>query len=238
LKRVPPILHRHDLRSFPLFVSRCSKKKPTKSKDAITRCRAKLSPGRSYARKKKNMLDVGSWARKLEPDLYGHSGYVAEWWNTISNILFVAIGVLRYREAIANKTWAQKRAPKGYVLPRLWLLFAAAGVCSAFHHSQRMRWTIIVDWIPIAASAILLVLGHRYLLHRVSWAAWFGLAFALAVLTTDHVCTILPPPWGHMLWHVSAAFSIAQAYRDMEHCYVDLFYGAPIGTVSNKEAAH
>jgi hypothetical protein len=162
--------------------------------------------------------------RKPEPDLYSYSVYVAEWWNTWSNALFVVIGVLRYRAACRQRA-ARKRPRDRYALPTLWAFYAAAGFCSAFHHSQDRPWTILIDWVPIAGSILFVLRSHRPLLRWVSPASYAGLAFAVLFLAVDHAWTVLPPPWGHVLWHVSAAYSIAAAYQDM-----DLYYRTALPT--------
>jgi hypothetical protein len=160
------------------------------------------------------------WSRKLEP-LYTHSEHVAEWWNTWSNILFVAIGVIQLRGSLRN---ARLYALLGdeYVMPRLWLLYTLAGFCSAFHHSQHRPWTIVVDWVPIASSIVTLLMRPK-LLRAISLAALVGFAFAFLVLAVDHAATVALPPWGHVQWHQAAAYSIAYAYGDLELYYIRRF---------------
>ena len=156
--------------------------------------------------------------RKLEPDLWSHSPYIAEFWNTVSNVLFIALGLLRYWEC-RNHMIASER---GYAMPRLWLMFALSGLCSAFHHSQRITGTIVIDWVPIVAQGAYVAKWHPHLLRWVSPASWFGTALAFAILAVDHVYVLLPPPWGHSKWHIAAAYAFSAVYVDMSRYYLPL----------------
>jgi len=137
--------------------------------------------------------------RKLE-SFYTHSRHIAEFWNTLSNLPFVLIGLYRL--------W------HGVNFVDLYILYVLAGVCSAFHHAHPKKWTIVIDWIPILISGYLAweydVWYHTSTTSRV----WLG--FAFGTLINDHVCTSLPVPKGHVLWHILAAYSIDSAYQDLE----------------------
>lgn len=89
-----------------------------------------------------------------------------------------------------------------------------AGVCSALHHASGQKWTIIIDWIPIAAS-IRYVVQHR-LWDDLSMGSVLRLMIALGSLVVDHVWTPFPVPWGHVAWHLLAALSIDAAYQQLE----------------------
>ncbi len=167
---------------------------------------------------------VKSWDRKKEP-LYADSPYIAEYWNSWSNILFVIFGLLRAME-IQSYLNGNGGGHSGDAIGRqapivakrmrnLWLLMACAGVCSFIHHALNVPGTIVLDWIPIASSILYLVIRNSELIRYISWAAWAGFAFASLILLVDHVHTTLPVPWGHVMWHVSIAYAIAGAYQDM-----------------------
>ena len=160
-----------------------------------------------------------NFARKPELPYYEYSSWIAEFWNTTSNIIFFVLGMARYYDSRQTNMKRRANPQKPNPMPTLWLLMAAAGVCSAFHHSQTMRWTIVVDWIPIGGNILYVLVYHRYLLNYVSVAAWCGFAFAMSMLVVDHVATLLPVPWGHVMWHVAAAYSITSAFQDMDRFF-------------------
>jgi len=134
------------------------------------------------------------YGRKLER-FYTHSPYVAEFWNTLSNLPFVIIGVLRLWEGADSLRYG---------------LYTLAGLASAFHHASSQAWTIVVDWIPIATSLAF------------SWQAFFAmtpvtaflLLLALSTLAADHIWTPTPVPWGHVMWHLLAAIAVDRLYQD------------------------
>jgi hypothetical protein len=135
--------------------------------------------------------------RKLEK-FYTHSMHIAEFWNTLSNIPFVLIGIYRL--------W------QGTPLTLLYFLYTMAGVCSGFHHASPHKWTIIIDWIPIATSVV--IVYSTGVLWSISISTMFWIMLAFATLINDHVYTSIPVPWGHVLWHLLAAYSIDRAYQD------------------------
>ena len=139
--------------------------------------------------------------RKLE-QCYTISPYIAEFWNTISNIPFILIALARLYE--------------GTYLVNLYILMAVAGAARGIHHAAApmyKKYTIILDWIPIAISIVVFLTNHC--LCEVSLTALLELALALVVLVVDHVCTIMPVPWGHVMWHLLAAFSIDAIYQSI-----------------------
>ena len=152
--------------------------------------------------------------RPLEEPLFGVLPCVAELWNTVSNVPFIVIGVLRlmlYPD-----------------MPSMWRilygLFIAAGVCSGCHHASKRYWrkfTIVLDWLPIAISIILLLStgDGRLILIRATWLSWLKFAFALAVLISDHLCLPIPPPWGHSFWHILVSLAIDDIYADSLRFY-------------------
>ena len=92
------------------------------------------------------------------------------------------------------------------------------GICSAIHHATTQKWTLVIDWIPIAGSILL----------NLNYLSFMGLPEALILLMaliwllTDHVVTPMPPPWGHVVWHIMAAYSIDIFYQKIEHNLISL----------------
>lgn len=143
-----------------------------------------------------------NYSRKLETK-YTHSLYIAEFWNTISNLPFIIIGILRLIEL----------EPNYFELEYLYTFMVLAGFASGFHHAMHEKWTILIDWIPILISIYLFI--HYDLLQFVSYASLFQFGLAMFVLLTDHIYTTIPVPWGHVMWHILACFSIDSIYQSV-----------------------
>ena len=138
--------------------------------------------------------------RKLEK-FYTHTPHIAEFWNTISNLPFIIIGLLRLYE--------------GTNLVTFYSLYTLAGVCSGIHHASPYHWTIIIDWMPITLSILMtLKCGIIYYLTLVDI---FKLFIAFSALISDHVWTPVPVPWGHVYWHLLASFAIDDVYQTVEN---------------------
>lgn len=135
------------------------------------------------------------YERKLEKQ-FTHSPYIAEFFNTISNLPFILIAFCRIYE--------------GTPLLDLYTLLIIIGVCSAIHHATTSKYTIIVDYAPIILS-IYYFHSHNYY-FCLTPTNYFEITLALFFLITDHVYTIIPVPWGHVLWHVVAAYTIDTVY--------------------------
>jgi hypothetical protein len=151
--------------------------------------------------------------RPLEQPLYGVSSYVAEWWNTVSNLPFVIIGISR----LVQMHLMALRPPT--LMFVLYALYTCAGVFSAIHHAApatRRRRTILLDWTPISAQLIILTCTSIgwFVLGNATAASWLKLGIALLALAADHLCLITPAPWGHCHWHALASFAIDCLYAD------------------------
>lgn len=143
--------------------------------------------------------------RKSEPH-YEVTPYIAEFWNTLSNLPFVIIGVLRISSF--------KDAPDSILM--LYVLYIFCGLGSAIHHAIDNSWSIVIDWIPISLSiALNLDFGMWRYIDAVSG---FKMAIALAVLAADHLWTPMKAPWGHVMWHLLAAISIDSFYYTVLYC--------------------
>ena len=91
-------------------------------------------------------------------------------------------------------------------------LFTCAGVCSAYHHSSPHSWTIVIDWLPISISILLGL--YEGIFWTVQPVTLFKVSFAFSVLLADHWWTPTPVPWGHVMWHLLAAYSFDEVYQD------------------------
>lgn len=156
------------------------------------------------------------YERKLEP-FYQVTPFIAEFWNTLSNAPFVIIGLWRLYELSEIEVW-----PMGVhhfdQLVFVYGLYALCGLCSGIHHATSARWTIIIDWIPIAISLI----ANFYFgfWTHLGFVSLFKVLLALAVFLSDHVCTPINVPWGHCMWHILAAFAIDSCYQDVAQALV------------------
>ena len=142
--------------------------------------------------------------RRLEP-FFQHSLCIAEFWNTISNLPFVIIGLLRLYE--------------GTKLPNFYILMILAGLASAIHHATTPKWTIVIDWIPIALSIVLVL--YTGVWQFISITSWFQLLLAFSTLLADHIYHLMPVPWGHVVWHLVASLAIDNAYQSIEMNEID-----------------
>lgn len=153
------------------------------------------------------------WKRKPELPFYGRHEWIAEYWNSLSNIPFIVIGLLRWQVIALDD------GPGSYeknIVAVLYLLYTLAGVCSLIHHAIRWRWSIVIDWIPIAASIGYILVHRDVLFHHMHFIiSVLDIAFALFILIVDHVRTIIPVPWGHVMWHIVAAFVLDSVYQTM-----------------------
>lgn len=138
--------------------------------------------------------------RKLE-QFYAVSPWVAEWHNTLSNFPFILLGLAGL--------WRFNDAEEDI---ELWGWYIAAGICSAFHHATPWKWTIWLDWLPIAVSAAMII--QKGIIYEASIHTCMMLGMAFHSLLEDHCCTKMQVPWGHYHWHFLAAFSLCSLYVD------------------------
>lgn len=137
--------------------------------------------------------------RRLEP-FFQVSNYIAEFWNTISNLPFIIIGLLRLYE--------------GTILTDFYWMMVITGIASSIHHATTPKWTIVIDWIPIVLSIIMLY--FQGVIIFISLTAWFELFLSMVLLYADHIHHLMPVPWGHVCWHLLASLAIDSAYQSIE----------------------
>lgn len=139
--------------------------------------------------------------RRFEP-LFATSPWVAEFWNTVSNAPFVIIGLLRLAY--------------GTRIPLMYAMYTCTGVASAIHHATVPAWTVVIDWVPISASILLAF--HTKVWVYTSLVSCVKCILAFSILATDHLRReLIPPPWGHVMWHIVAALAVDSVYQDAEN---------------------
>lgn len=143
---------------------------------------------------------LDKYERKLET-FYHISPYIAEFWNTLTNLPFILIGL--YSLFNYNLDWNLKIA---------YSLLIMCGIGSGIHHASPHKWTIIIDWLPISCS-ILFVLWSG-IIYSMSFTSLVYSMIAFSVLITDHICTPISVPWGHCLWHILASIAVNSIYSD------------------------
>jgi len=105
---------------------------------------------------------------------YEVTKYICEFWNTISNLVFVVIGIIRLSSLENNSD-----------LVVLYSLFIGAGIGSGIHHACEYQYSIVIDLIPILVS-IIYVLIHNYVLEFITFVSWLKFIIAISVLIADH----------------------------------------------------
>ena len=116
-------------------------------------------------------MNLGRFERKRESS-YSQSAYICEFWNALSNLPFIIIGLLRFYDEQLM----------------IYLLFASIGVGSFIHHAMNPNssWlvpfkslfkepTLIIDYIPIITFSIYLLYCYSTILSLLCYATWFKL---------------------------------------------------------------
>lgn len=80
-------------------------------------------------------------------------------------------------------------------LPELYLLSIFIGVCSAYHHAYCTKYSIFIDWIPIALTMVI-TCGYYQIFYYLTLTTWTKVMFAVFVLLNDHSILTIPVPWG------------------------------------------
>lgn len=133
---------------------------------------------------------------------YNKSKYIYEYYNTLSNLPFIFIGLARLYYDNNSHT-------------QLYKAMVFCGICSGIHHAVNFRGSIILDYIPIVYS--LLYLTSNNLWNKINPVS-VGLAtLALFILFLDHIVQLMPVPWGHVMWHVCAAYAMDSCYQSLKN---------------------
>jgi hypothetical protein len=151
------------------------------------------------------ILNILNMCERKHEQHYSNNKYICEYYNTISNLIFIILGIIRL---------CQTNVQNFNEIFNLYLLFILAGICSGFHHMFNFKWTIIIDWIPITLSIIYLLVNHQ-LISLINYASWFKLILAFSILFIDNMTRLIHVPWGHVFWHILAGLSIDSVYNDI-----------------------
>jgi len=165
--------------------------------------------------------------RRHEKPFRQYSPYIAETWNTLSNIGFW-IGAMYLHYTVQSPTLANVYIGLVPANTRSWLtvLMVLVGLCSGIHHAicdRYERYSLVLDWIPIVMSILTFLSIDTSccgVFGPTSWVTICICTMALVFLISDHACRLLPPPIGHVLWHFTAALAMTMVYRDyfLFHC--------------------
>ena len=136
---------------------------------------------------------------------YSHSPYIAEFYNTITNLPFIIIGILRLCQ---DDVW------NSYEMTILYTLYIFFGICSGIHHSIIHKKSIIIDYIPIVITSVYFLFNYHWFSY-ISYVSYFKLLLAFSSLIIDHTLRLIPIPHGHCVWHLLAALGIDSAYHDI-----------------------
>lgn len=151
-------------------------------------------------------MGISNYSRRLEQP-YSHVNYIFEYYNTISNLPFILIGLSRLYTGVNDKVWY------------LYMYLTFCGICSGIHHAVKFPGSIILDYIPITASVWYLYSNDLFSEIGVVSKGLAGLA--LFVLYVDHVWQLMPVPWGHVMWHICAAYAADSCYQSIELTKID-----------------
>jgi hypothetical protein len=158
------------------------------------------------------------YSRKLE-HLYNKSLYIAEYYNTISNLPFIIFGLSRlyelyqFHEDVCLDYYECKLITLN-MLYTLYILYTFFGICSGIHHAFYFKYSIIIDYIPITLTIIYFIM-NPFLFYLISFTSYIKLFISFLTLVSDHLYTPIPVPFGHVLWHLLASYSIDSAYQDI-----------------------
>jgi len=125
---------------------------------------------------------------------------VAEFWNTVSSIGFVGVGLY-------------------YSSPEL--IFA--GVASAASHAFPKNWLLLVDKIGAGIVVFKFALNYEILINE-PWllapVAATGATFAMDTILAGKIAPKFP--WPHVAWHITAATSAGMALSYVPSSYESL----------------
>lgn len=132
-------------------------------------------------------------------------------YNTVSNVAFGVLGVLGIIQYDGNDK-----------LCMLYFWMAIACFCSSVHHAsprRLRRFTLVLDWIPIAVSLYLNVVYNTlpYMTLRTGFISLLALVFLF-----NDLVDVVPVPWGHVTWHLLAAIAVDAHYTEVANACVEL----------------
>lgn len=141
--------------------------------------------------------------RKREEPQYEPHTYIQEYWNTMSNVFFVYLGLLGLVDA---------HTEEGRILYGFMML---CGCCSALHHAISWKYSIAIDYAPIIGSVVYFSTLDKW--HDISVGSWIALATGALTLGWDHHKQPRTDPFGHSLWHIMAALAARSVCFDVDN---------------------
>lgn len=146
--------------------------------------------------------------RHLEQPSYKHHWLPAETYNSISNIPFMIIAILRLYQVDVEEEYVVSTEHAMFYHIMFWI-----GICSFIHHMTLKYWTIVLDWTPICICLYVCVQAN--MTHAATSVSWFQGGLAFLFLINDHLTLpIIPVPWGHSFWHILAAMATDSFFQD------------------------
>ena len=140
---------------------------------------------------------------RIEERPYKRSRWIREWHCAWSSVPFVCIAWARlYFDALVTG-----RVRVLYHL--LWWI----GSCSFAHHATRPnRVTVPMDWIPITGTLLCVI--HWDVVFAVKPVTAAMCIAAFLWLLWDQIRAPIPSPWGHVIWHITAALTLDALYQN------------------------
>ena len=146
------------------------------------------------------MIRISAKPMRQMEDFYNISPYIAEFWNTLTNLPFILFGSYHiiFTELHFNTF-------------NTYILLIMAGIASAYHHATPNPSTIIIDYIPIILSIAYIL--YNSMVYHFSYFSWILLVVSIGVLIYDNKFR----PFGfkgHCVWHFLIAITTNNAYQD------------------------
>jgi hypothetical protein len=136
---------------------------------------------------------LANYKRVQEP-AYAVSDHIHEFYNTLTNIGFILIGVARL--------WKIHDHADDVII-YLYVNYIFLGIGSGIHHAINHKYSIVIDWIPI--SFLIFQFLYYGVLHYVDLVGIIQFLLAIIVLFIDHFKKLGTL---HPFWHLLAAFAL------------------------------
>ena len=149
--------------------------------------------------------NLHTYSRRPELPYYSLSPLFAEYYCTISNFPFILLGLSKLYEDTC--------------IPIFYYIYILIGICSSIHHAIIFKYSIIVDYIPI--SILFSMFFYHDVFSTLVFSTWIKIFLSILILLNDHFYKTISVPWGHVMWHLLASFSVDSALQDYEGYLLD-----------------